>query len=252
MSRTPWRACHVDKVQCIYINKHRNFNTPLIFGALQAQTVPLHLVLLECSPDSDQRASDMMREIADEVIEIDPASDPGPAIRFMATAGREHEFPYTYFQVDDWLPGWRCVESLLNRAKQDEHWATIGQEGRVVRNGCLSGKRIREGHCDVIITNELARTVDLQAAVDFREEMRTECHGASLWEDDMLLCFGIQRKRKRPSVVVRPGEGESWRVAKLPAPNALCGRPDHQRLRDEFVVHAKHLGWKSFAGVHDE
>jgi hypothetical protein len=70
--------------------------------------------------------------------------------------------------------------------------------------------------------------------------------GVSLFEDDLILCFGLQKATGLPSMLTPacPTWDESWRFRRLNDTDALCARPDHRERRDEFVRQAWACGWR--------
>src|SRR5690606_17948540 len=96
--------------------------------------------------------------------------------------------------------------------------------------------------------SELARTADVAHALKFRSDMLAENPNVSLFEDDLILCMGIQRATGYPSyVAAAPSAERCWNVRKLRAPHALCARPYHRELRNEFVQTAIKIGWHDMA-----
>lgn len=224
-------------------------NIPLVIESLREQSVQVHICIAACNQhDPEFALSQSVLESADSVLVVNPPNI-GPCARFLPCF-KYPEFKYTLFAVDDHLMGERYVEHLLGTAELLEgKFATIGQQGRNVVDGALSGKRVKPSespvptHC--IVTSELIRTADIEHSLTFREELVRENPAVSLFEDDLILCMGIQRSLGYPSyVATAPGNERSWCTRKLPAPHALCARPNHREMRDEFVRTAIKIGWQ--------
>lgn len=257
------------EVLATVVNYRRPGNIPIVLKALRAQSVPLHVSLVECSPDTEFALPLDFHKQADSYFAIQ--HNLGPCSRFLPPLMLTG-FDYTYFQVDDFAPGCQYVEHLLRTADALRgEFATIGQEGRNVgfyqakgrsqRQFGLCHERICDDGespvtCDVVTTSELCRTAYMVHAIEFRNDM-IERHGiriegddetgVSLFEDDLILCFGIQRQTGWPSyATTRPiGDNRSWKARRLPAPYALCARENHHELRDRFVRQAMECAWTS-------
>lgn len=246
------------EVLAVIINWRRPQNLPLIVGALRAQTVPLHICVIECAPGTEfALPPDQLHSLADTVFTVNrnfgPMSRLIPALAFT-------EYEYVFFQVDDFAPGPRCVEHFLLTARHmHNQFATLGQDGRRVdmASKSLSGRRVRmhETECvpvDAVTSSELVRSDAIQYAIDFRWKMirRHGIENVSLFEDDLFLCFGIQEATGLPSLLTPdcPSPAESWRATKFrTGEEALCARPDHREGRDLFVWQAIECGWRSLA-----
>lgn len=235
------------------INWRRPANVHRVLEAMRGQSAKLSkIVLVECSPNSEYSASPQARALADTVISID--ENAGPICRLLPPL-LFPEFHYTYFGVDDWLPGPRHVEWMLQTAAAlHDRFATIGQDGRYIQNSAIVH---RKGRCDplqpkpidVITTSELMLTRCAAHVMRWRENfLNSVGRLCSRLEDDLFVCFGAQHFMQRPSYLTTqaPSGLESWRSVGLPAPHALCGREDHHQVRDYFVAQAEKFGWKSF------
>ncbi len=234
------------------INWRRPFNIARVLQAMRDQSVRFsRIVLLECSPQSEFAAPPQAAALADVVISIN--HNIGPISRCMAPlAFPQHK--YTYFGVDDWLPGPKHLEWLLaTAAGLHDNFATIGQDGRYIAN---SGIVHRKAHCDpltpskidVITSSELMLTRNAAHVMRWRENFLNSCgRDCSILEDDLFICMGAQQSTGLPSYLTpQPPSGlESWRSVGLRAPHALCGRENHHEIRDEFVRCAEQFGWRS-------
>lgn len=225
----------------VVVNWRRPHNTPLVIEAIRNQTVPLHICLIECAYGTEWEC----KAEADTVIRISPTNF-GPCSRFIPPLMMP-QFEHTLFFVDDHLPGPKFAEHMLLCASISElyGYATIGQQGRNVKNGELSGRRIFGADCDCIVTSELVRTSDVPHALQFRSDLLAVNNSVSTFEDDLILCMGIQRAKGVPSRAFNAPDSESsWNYKRLDAPHALCARPNHRELRNKFVQAAIECGWK--------
>lgn len=220
-------------------------NIPAVIAALRSQSVPpTHIALVDNG--SREFSAEFCAADVDTYIRVEK-TNVGPCSRFIAPL-MLCQFEFTLFCVDDHLPQERHLEQLLETADELDDWATLGMQGRRALGSTLSKRRIFAPEvpvpCDVVVTSELCRTSDIPAALVFRSDLLRENPNVSLFEDDMILCMGIQRARKVPSYVATAPEGTRWDGKRLPAPHALCGRPNHRELRDEFVRTALKVGWQ--------
>lgn len=246
-----------EQVLGVLINWKRPANIPRIIAAMRAQTVCLHISIMECALSPEFRLSDEVRAMADSVFTMNFNS--GPVARFIPPLLMP-QFKYTYFGVDDHEPGPRHVEWLLQTAvRLDDQFATIGQDGRLIRDGQIVKQKgrmhgVHPTPTDVVTSSELCLTRWLPHVMLWRAEfLATIGRDCSTFEDDLFLCFGAQNaasnahNRPVPSYLTpQPPTGdESWRVRKLAAPNALCGRPGHDDMRNHFIHCAQQFGWSS-------
>lgn len=244
-------------ILAVVINWRRPHNIPHVFDALRAQTIPVHICLVECSPELPEFAiSPGLRARADTVFTVN--RNFGPSSRFIPALAFT-EFDYVFFQVDDFAPGPRCVEHFLSAARLlNGQFATLGQDGRRANEAgpSLNGRRIKQhaGECvpvDVVTSSELVRADLVHHAVDFRWQMIRRHgvnpnEGVSLFEDDLILCLGIQKATGLPSLLTPACAtwDESWRYKRLDDAHALCARPDHRPRRDRFMEQAWACGWR--------
>lgn len=220
-------------------------NIPLIIDALRAQTVEVHIALVDNG--SGERSAEFCKDQVNTYYKVEK-NNVGPCSRFIPPLMMPW-FPMTFWAVDDHTPQPRHLEQLLEVADElDDGWSTLGMQGRKSLGNTLSKRRIFAPEvpvpCDVVVTSELCRTNDVPLALQFRSDLLRENPSVSLFEDDMILCMGIQRARKVPSFVAPSPEGTRWDGKRLPAPHALCARPNHRELRDEFVRTALKVGWQ--------
>jgi hypothetical protein len=225
----------------VVINWRRPVNTPQVIKAIRAQTVPLHICLIECAYGTEWECQP---QEVDTTIRISPTNF-GPCSRFIAPLMLP-KFEFVFFFVDDHLPGPKFAEFMLNCAKMSQSfgYATIGQQGRNVHEKMLMPTRITRAPVDCVVTSELVRTSDVPYALEFRSDLLKANPRVSTFEDDLILCMGIQRAKGVPSRVYSPSEPEeTWNLQLLNAPHALCGRVNHMQLRNEFVKTALECGW---------
>lgn len=232
------------------INWRRPENIHALLTRYREQTVPLHIVLVECSPDSEFAAPPEAVALADVVITIN--RNLTACSRFIPPLMMP-QFRYTFFGVDDHLPGRRHVECLLRCAESlGGRFATIGQDGRCFRNGAIHKRRARPypstpRPIDVVTSSELMETRNIADAIIFRQRLR-EYEGSDefITEDDLILCMALQTKLAAPCYVTpQPGEDEWWAEKRLPSDHALSGRPNHIDRRNQMIQKMTDLGWRS-------
>lgn len=229
-------------------NWRRPENVSLIASAVLDQTVKTHLVLVDCASGTEWGLSPDIKGKADTIIEV-CGSNLGPCSRFIPPL-LMCNFDCVMWYVDDHVPGREFCEFMLQKA-DELHWrfATLGQEGRAVSGGGLARSRVRSGCADCIVTSELALIKNVSHAIAFRDDLVRENPNVSTFEDDLILCMGIQRATGYPSIVATaPSPGKCWNTRRLDAPHALCARPNHRELRNEFVRTAIDCGWESKRG----
>lgn len=222
-------------------------NIPAVIAALRSQSVPPdHIALIDNG--GMEYSAEFCAASVDTYIRVEK-TNVGPCSRFIAPLMLPNAGTYTLFCVDDHVMQERHLEQLLETADElDDGWSTLGMQGRRTLGKTLAKNRIFAPEvpvpCDVVVTSELCRTNDVPLALQFRSDLLRENPSVSLFEDDMILCMGIQRARKVPSFVAPSPEGTRWDGKRLPAPHALCARPNHRELRDEFVRTALKVGWQ--------
>lgn len=236
------------EILAVVLNCHRPANIPLVIEALRAQTVKCHIALVDCE--------DAYREWpnADSLFYVGGHPDPGPIARTIAPLMLP-QFPLTFFAVDDYLPGIRCVEWM--REAMGDNSGCIGQDGRCIRDGQIVRRKAKllpsaMTRCDFITSSELVTTELIPAAAAYMQYLWKETDGengggVSMFEDDLLLGLGITQASGDPCYLTPapPTPEHSWRMKRLPSHNALSARPDHDERRAEFVREAIRLGWKS-------
>jgi hypothetical protein len=248
-----------EKVLCSLISWRRPNNIPAVIAALRRQTVPVHIAIVECAPRTEFALPPATLDLADIVFSID--HNIGPISRLIPPLMLSHEFEYVFFAVDDHVPGPQCIAWMLDTARMlgDQHFCTIGQDGRWIRDGEIVKRkgRMQPNHTtpiDVITSSELCRTKHLRHVLGVRDQMADQFGSEFPWiEDDLILCLGLQmylrRKLDRPVPCYLtpepPNELASWQYSKLHAPHALCARPNHAIDRNKFVQQISSLGWSS-------
>lgn len=258
------------QVLAVLLNWKRPANVHEVLKSLRGQSIPLHISLVECSPNSEHSASPQALSLCDTVFSI--STNIGPLSRLIPPLALP-QFRHTFFAVDDHLPGPRHVEYLLSCASRlHPDYATIGMDGRLIRpnsspnsgDATIIHRKVRPypqapRPVDFITSSELMPTHRVQAALKFRDAMLEQFgdsrHGGdcSIFEDDLILCFGVQLESSArmygpvPSFIAPapPSDAESWRAKRLQAPHALSARPDHHERRDKFVRQALQVGWRS-------
>jgi hypothetical protein len=247
-----------DRVLAVVQNWRRPFNIRQVVESLRAQTVPLHIALVDCADDPRFSVDQGTTRLCDDIFEA--KRNNGPACRFIPPLMLP-QFKHCYFAVDDHLPGPRHVECLLQTASRLEgEFATIGQDGRVVRGGQIVKRRMkcwpdRPRPCDFITSSELIETRWIPSVVRWRRMVFEEFGDESLlFEDDLTLCMAFQQEvRARLGIEPVPcyltpavsSEEEWWAVRRLQSPHALSARPDHVERRNRYVQKAIAAGWSS-------
>jgi hypothetical protein len=246
-----------DRVLVSLINWRRPFNIRALLERYKSQSVPTHVALVECSPGTEFAVPPDVAAMADIVFTIN--QNLGACSRFIPPLMLP-EFKFTFFGVDDHLPGRRHIECLVRCAESLEgKFATIGQDGRVIAPwGTLVKRRARllphrPLAVDVVTSSELIYTAHITAAIEFRNEVAKQFRDPSLVsEDDLILCFALQRAVKYdrnlpycPCYITPACDpDEWWAEERLPAPHALSAREDHDDRRYLFVSEAmSRLGW---------
>lgn len=237
------------KILSVLINWRRPLNITPILQAYREQTVPSYIALVECAPRTEFEAPPEARSLADIVFSV--SENLGPCSRFIPPLAIAN-YEYTFFGVDDHIPGPRHLEHLLASAsRHGNRFASIGQDGRCVVDGELRKNRIRVGDdgedlcADVIVSSELVQTKHIPYIINFRQRMIDVFRfDVPEFEDDLFLGCGIQLATGFPSIVTSiPSKEESWKKRQLHAPNALCARPEHYEVRQRFLDMATKIGW---------
>lgn len=241
----------------VVVNWRRPANIPIILASLRRQSRPVFIALVDNNADGTEFATPpSTRADADVVFAVGPRNL-GPCCRFLPPLAMP-EFKWTFFAVDDHVPGDRHVEYLHQFASTHHHAVCVGQDGRIVLpDGTLSRRRTRMHpsdlvRVDVITTSEIASTRRVVAATSFRSRM-LELFGSEFpdTEDDLIFNFGAVNYHLNHYCAITPAppsDAESWRGGgRLPSPHALCSREDHRERRDRFVRQAIDIGWRSRA-----
>lgn len=238
-------ASELPAAQVVVINWKRPHNMPAVLGALRAQSVPLRIVLCECSPEAKYAPSRACLDLCDEVVRWDV--NIGPSTRFLSTP-RATE-PYTLFAVDDFVPGRRWAEGMIREAEYLTKWArgkwlSIGQDGRRIelRPGGdhqfrrVAKVRVHSPDAHFMVSSEIMPTYRLATLAQCRAELQMQFgNDISHFEDDLLVAYAGLRNDLKCMVVPVQGDEFSWRMKRLTAENALSARPDHQAGRQNFV-----------------
>jgi hypothetical protein len=238
-----------DSTLGIVVNWRRPGNIQLVLDSLRQQTMPLTIALCECAPGTIWETPKGVQGGFDIVFTV--SHNIGPTSRFIPALAMP-QFTYAFFQVDDFLPGPECVEHMHQTAQNlNGEFATIGQDGNCVNGDVLRRKRIEQldepVSVDIVVSSELARTADVVHAVTLHSRLAERYPEAlPCFEDDMLLCMGIQMYCNWPSYLTpRCDPKASYRLRDLPAPNGLWMRPDHYENRNKLVAKIRELGWQS-------
>lgn len=229
------------RILSVIQNWRRPANVARILDAIRSQTIPSTLALVECGEPSYQVPPDVAQK-ADLVLRVE-RQNLGPCCRLLPSLLMpDHEF--TFWWLDDFLPGPECLASYLPfcDALRAHEWATLGQDGR--RFGAereIVRRRTRAAHdrpspVDVVVSAELCLTRLVPHAFEFWHRAAHACPDLSGFEDDLILCMGVRGAIGKPSGVFCPAnEQESYRLHRLPSPDPLCGRADHDERRARFI-----------------
>ncbi len=243
---------------CSLISWKRPHNIAKVIEALRRQTVPTYIALVACAQGTEFALPPDVLDQADIVFTVD--HNLGPCSRFIPPLMLSHEYDYTFFAVDDHLPGPQTLAWMLDTARiLNGEYCTIGQDGRRIVDGEIlkSRGRMRPNQTtpmDVITSSELCPTRWIREAVVFRDQMASKFGSDFKWiEDDLILCLGLQLRLRQhfnkpvPCYLTPepPSELASWRMRKLYAPHALCARENHWLDRNEFVRQATEMGWQT-------
>lgn len=244
----------------VILNWRRPANVRRVLRAMREQSVPLFIALVECAPGTEHAAGPEAESLADIVFTVN--KNTGPTARFIPPLALPG-FKYTYFGVDDHLPGRRHLEWMLKTAADlNDNFATIGQDGRRVDGTEIIRRRARLHETepkpvDFITSSELMLSRWVPSVIRFRDEIlsagRERGEQLSSFEDDLFLCFGTQVALKARWQIEAPcyltpkppSDEEWWAKERLPAPHALCGRPDHDSVRRKVIEAAIDEGWYS-------
>lgn len=176
------------------------------------------------------------------------------------------EFEYTMFADDDFLPGPRCLETLVARGeslyKYGDGFATLGETGRIFNLDSPSGKKYSGrsiaqtfpgglGQVDITCRGSLVKTEDIPCIFPFRQllinKFGQEAIELTRIHDDFLLCLGIQMAHGLKSFMVSspPAQEERLFAVELDTQNdGLWKRPNHFQERNRMVEMALQVGWR--------
>jgi hypothetical protein len=247
-----------DKILAVLMNWRRPGNIEQIITAYRRQSTPIGCIaLVDCAIEEQYRVPESVRKLADVCFTVD--FNIGPCCRFIPPTILTG-FPYTFFGVDDHVPGRRHVEHLLHCMKSlGPGCGTVGSDGRIVQDGAILRRKasVVRRHLgipadeplpvDVITSSELTRTSYVTKAIEYRNWLARTYPGMPLFEDDLILCLGVSWATTGANCYVAPESDDpetSWRAVRLPAPHALCARPDHDKVRNEFIQRAIAHGWQ--------
>jgi hypothetical protein len=248
----------------VLTNYRRPVNVPLCLQAWRNQTAkPAKIVLVDNSPGEGPETYPSFSG-ADDVWRF--RENLGPPCRF-APALALFGYRYVLFADDDFLPGKRAMEFLLETAaKVEDRFATIGQQGRNFRLG-LPGQRYDSGQrydwrskpvrndsgpvsCDITCNAHLVRADLLHHLLTFRLDLLAHAEDAKhlvAVHDDFLLCLGIQMGTAWPSLVVPVEKDPEQRLLKESLSEqgvAVWKRPEHFAERSRMVDLALAVGWQ--------
>lgn len=247
-----------DKILAVLMNWRRPNNIKPIIESYRMQSAHIdRIALVDCAIEEQYQVPENVRKLADICFTVD--SNLGPCCRFIPPALMT-EYKYTFFGVDDHVPGRRHVEYLRTCADAlGDAVATIGCDGRIFRDGQIlrrNAASLRKRSnlpsdqampVDVITSSELMPTRHLPHALAFRERLIRDCgSGISAFEDDLFLCLGITHALPWTRCFVVPSSDDPetcWRSVRLPAPHALSARVDHDKWRNDFIRKAMVHGW---------
>lgn len=236
----------------VVVSWKRPENIPSVLASLRAQSVECDIAIFDNSPPGYEIG--VFADDYDYYFTAD--KNIGAACRFLPALALP-QYKYILFTTDDYAAGPRLLEHYLACAAElGDHFATLGQDGRVVRGNSVVKRRVRMdqyGHrkVDVVTTWELAQARDIVWAYKFRDVISRSYPAVSKDEDDLLLCLGIQWASMRPSYVVRQSPPDGGCRISLPDKGpggevvALSARPDHAARRDDFIAAARGVGWES-------
>ena len=163
---------------------------------------------------------------------------------------------------DDFLPGRRAVEYLLDTARTlKDEFTTIGQIGRRAESGATAyvyhrGNVPRETYA--VRTDLTCRVSFMRAEVPMmalawrnlllKEHPSEETSRLVGVHDDFLLCCGAQRMTGWPSYVIARTDDPETELVKTEIPNgpeACYKRPNHYAERETMVALSVRAGWRS-------
>lgn len=238
-------ASELPAAQVVLINWKRPDNMLAVLGAMRAQSVPLRIVLCECSPEPQYAPSKACLDLCDEVVRWDV--NIGPSTRFLSTPKAAE--PYTLFAVDDFVPGRRWAEGMLREAEYltkwtGGKWLTIGQDGRRIELRAdgdhqfrrVAKVRVHSFDAHFMVSSEIMPTARLAMLAQCRAELQSQFgNDISHFEDDLLVAYTAMRNELKCMVVPVQGDEWSWRIKSLDWIHALSSRDDHQTKRQNYV-----------------
>lgn len=174
----------------------------------------------------------------------------GPAARFIAALGSN--CPLTLFWDDDALPTADVVKAFLEEHDRlDGNYATLGRIGREYvrrrkqwRYASRNVKPKESRFVDLTCRMHFCKTEHVAHAVRFKH-LILESTGYDaerlIFEDDMLLCQGIQHFTGLASRMTS-WPGRPWK--EMPDGEASSALPDHKSARTNFINAAHQVGWR--------
>lgn len=234
-------------VEVVVVHYKRPDNIPDIIHALRAQTANPRITLIDAHPSREFVLKPGSPK-ADRTIEL--SHNFGGFNRYVPLGA--YQCDYTLFLDDDLVPAPRCVEHFLECAKMRPGFGVMGQIGRVFPSGQIN-------QTDTLRDNNFHK-VDAVVRAYFVETCRLVSLSRMVWKlkpmmggettinhDDLLLCAALRLSGR--DVLVTPDITPDAQVnsRELPAPYALCKRPEHSSERQEFLNQVQSIGWRSVA-----
>lgn len=237
----------------ILTNYKRPENLDVIIPAIQQQTVPTDIIVVDNSPpDSQPKEFEGVRDV------WRMRENYGPPCRF-APALLEQKAKYILFYDDDALPGPQMIEHLLEVAKTlEDRFATIGELGRKFIGP--PGSYHYNYHSiatveqfpvpvDITIRGHLVLTSLLYHAIEFKWKLLrydSNLETAVFRHDDFLMCLGIQAATGYGSYLSPKTIPErKMFMRELNSHDAACNtRGSHMNERQQIIRPSEIVGWK--------
>jgi len=240
------------------LNHRRPLNFVRLLPALRSQSVPVKIVVVDCSPGTQFAFPSTLASQVDTIITIDHS--PGPPARMIPPIIFS-EFEFTYFAPDDMLPGPNALAWMLDTANMLKgDFAAIGQAGVRVLGTAIHSRRpkMEPNHttmCDYVIGGELCHTRDFIELASIRNKLtdKFDKH-AQLFEHDVITGMGMSMIRRERSgkhspcyLTPKPPNAtyETDPVAVKNCSGALSARPLNRQLKQECVEQMAAIGWQS-------
>lgn len=179
----------------------------------------------------------------------------GPPCRFWPALATAHRYRYVLFCDDDLKLGDQAVDLCLDTAAElEDRFATLGCNGRNYAGDpptTYVRRKVRpqpgkSTPVDLTCCYHFVRADMLNLVSGFRNLMARHLGADSplLWEDDMLLCQGIQRYSGWPSFLVPAEERVLFRRWQRKPGPSMSARPCHVENRTAFMEAAHKAGWR--------